>query len=328
MKRGLIGIVIAILISCVSNLAITLEAAETYPVKPIIFIVPTEAGADADVLARPFVQKLSNILGQTIMVVNKPGAGSSIGYREIHGAKPDGYTIGSGYTSLVSNKLQGLSPFDHRDLSIMGTFYSWGPTIVASTKTQRPFKTIEEVLAFAKSRPEEVSIATSGVGQVWWIATMAFQAVTGLTFNILPQPGAAGYAIIQVAGGHTDLAILALASAKPQIEAGNVRLLALITSRRAPEPYNNVPTMKELGYDVAIESTSIVIGPPKLPKDIIDKIAKASEKAVSDPDYQKFAIERTAVPIYLAPDKALQYLNEQRKIYRSIMEKAGILKEK
>ena len=77
-----------------------------------------------DIMSRSFIEKLSPLLGQPIMVVNKPGAGSSIGYREVHGAKPDGYTIGLAATTIVSNKLQGLLPFNHRDLSIMGTFYS------------------------------------------------------------------------------------------------------------------------------------------------------------------------------------------------------------
>ncbi len=328
MKRRSIGILSVLLIFCMSGSANRVEAAETYPVKPVTFIIPFEAGADGDILARQFVKELLPILGQPIMVVNKPGAGSSIGYREVYGAKPDGYTIGSAPTTLVSNKLLGLLPFDHRDLTIMGTFYSLGPTIVASTKTQRPFKTIEEVIAFAKANPEEVSISAAAVGQLWWTATMAFQAATGVKFNVIPQAGAAGFIIVQVAGGHTDLGVIGLAAGKPQIEAGNIRLLAVMTSKRAPEPYHNAPTLKELGYDVDIESTCTLIGPPKMPKDIVDKLAKATEKAVNNPAYQKFLIERTVTPIYLSPDKALQYLNEQRTIYRSVMDKAGILKEK
>jgi tripartite-type tricarboxylate transporter receptor subunit TctC len=303
-------------------------AAETYPAKPISFIVPLEAGADADVLARPFVQKVSDILAKPVIVVNKPGAGSSLGYRQVREAKPDGYTIGSAYTSLVANKLQGLTNFDHRDLTVMGTFYSWGPIIVASTKTQHPYKSLEEVLAYAKSHPEGVSIATGGVGQVWWIATMAFQTATGLKFNILPQPGSAGYSIIQVAGGHADLGVVALASAKPQLEAGNIRLVAVYGSRRLAEPYHNVPCLKELGYDVNIETTSIVIGPPKLPENVVDLLTKTFKAAVDDPEYQKFVMARAARPVFLPPDKAIAYYDEQRTIYRAIMEKAGILKEK
>ncbi|OGP94524.1 MAG: hypothetical protein A2157_08395 [Deltaproteobacteria bacterium RBG_16_47_11] len=305
-----------------------LQAAEKYPVKPITFIVPLEAGSDGDILARPIVQKVSAMLGQPVMIVNKPGAGSSIGYREVHDAKPDGYTIGAAYATIVANKLQGLLPYDHQDFTVIGTYATYIPIIVASTKTKLPFKTMQEVLSFAKSNPGDVSIATSAVGGVWWIGTMAFQAGTGLQFNIIPQAGAGAFAIAQVSGGHTDLAVVALGAAKPQIEAGNVRFLAVYGSKRASKPYDNVPTFKDLGYDIFCESTQTVIAPPKMPKDIAEKLAKAFETAANDPEYVKFVIERNAFSFVTTLDKTVQFLNEQRKVYRSIMEKAGILKEK
>jgi tripartite-type tricarboxylate transporter receptor subunit TctC len=303
------------------------HAAEQYPVKPINFIIPNEAGADADVLARPLCQRVSTILGKPLIIVNKPGAGSSIGFREVFGSKPDGYTIGMGHATIIINKLAGILPYDHNAFTVLGTYATFIPIIVASTKTQRPFKTMEEAISFAKSHPGDVSIATSGVGQSWWVATLAFQGGTGLEFNIIPQPGTGAFAITQAAGGHTDLAVVALAAAKSQIEAGNVRFVAVFGSKKAPG-YENVPTLKELGYDIWWESTQILIGPPKMPKDITEKLVKAFEVAAHDPEYQKFVTERNAFPFYLSPDKAVQFFDEQRKVVRAIMDKAGILKEK
>ena len=303
------------------------HGAEQYPVRPINFIVPNEAGADADVLARPVCQGVSTLLGKPIVIVNKPGGGSSIGMREVHDAKPDGYTIGMSHATILINKLMGSLPYDHAGFTVLGTYATFIPIIVSSTKTQRPFKTMGEVVSFAKSNPGEVSIATSGVGQSWWVATLAFQEGTGLKFNIIPQPGTGAFATAQVAGGHTDLAILALASAKSQLEAGNIRFLAVFGSKKAPG-YEDVPTLKELGYDVNWESTQILIGPPKMPKDVVDKLVKAFEKAAGEPEYKKFVIERNAVPFYLPPDKAIQFFDEQRKVVRGIMDKAGLIKEK
>ena len=327
MKRLFIVMISLLLFLGIFILSSRIQAVEQYPVKPITFIVPLEAGSDGDVLARPIVQKVSAILGQPIMVVNKPGGGSSIGYREIHVAKPDGYTIGWAAATIVSNKLQGILPYDHQDFTVIGTYATYIPIIVASAKTKRPFKTIKEVFEFAKTHPEGISIATSGVGQSWWIATMALVAGTGLQFNIIPQPGAGAFAIAQVAGGHTDLAILALGAAKSQIEAGNVRFLAVFGSKRAPG-YDNVPSLKDVGYDVVWESTQTVIGPPKIPKNITEKLAKTFEKAANDPEYQKIVIESNAIPFVTTLDKTVQFYNEQRKVCRSVMEKAGILKEK
>ena len=303
------------------------EAAESYPTKPINFIVPNEAGADADVLARPLCQRVAAILGKAVIIVNKPGGGSSIGMREVHDAKPDGYTIGMAHATILINKLLGNLPYDHAGFTVLGTYATFIPIIVSSTKTQRPFKTLKEALSFAKANPGEVSIATSGVGQSWWVATLAFQEGTGLKFNIIPQPGTGAFAVAQVAGGHTDLAILALAAAKSQIEGGLVRFLAVFGSKKAPG-YENVPTLKEEGYAVNWESTQILIGPPKMPAAIVAKLASAFENAANEPEYKRFVSERNAVPFYLPPDRAVTFFDEQRKVVRVVMEKAGISKEK
>jgi putative tricarboxylic transport membrane protein len=305
-----------------------IEAAEKYPVKPINFIVAVEAGADGDVICRPIVQRVSQMLGQPLVVVNKPGGGSSIGYREIHVAKPDGYTIGWASATIITNKLQGVSPFDYHDFTQLGTMATYYPIIVASNKTQRPFKTIQEVIAFAKANPDELSMATAGIGQSWWVAAMSFVEGTGLKVNMIPQPGAGAVTVAQVAGGHTDIGVVALGSAKSMIEGGMVRFLATLGSKRAPAPYDNIPTVRELGYDVSWESTNLVMGPPKLPKDITEILTKAFEKAINEPEYVKYVIERNALHTYMPPDQVVKFMDDRRTVVRRIMDKAGILKEK
>ncbi len=305
-----------------------LRAAEKYPLKPITAFIPLEAGSDGDINMRPLMSKASDILGKPIMIVNKPGAACTLSYRELIAAKPDGYTIGSATGTIVANKLQGLMPYDYRDFTVIGIFWTATPIITASTKGKRNFKTIEEVLIYAKLHPGEVSIATGGVGQILWIATMAFQEATGLEFNIIPQEGAGGFAIAQVAGGHTDLGVSFLASAKPQIEAGNLRFLAVLGSRRAPGKFSDIPTLKEVGYAVRIESTNAVLGPPKMPKDIANKLAKAFAAGAQNPQFQQHIINRNSMPFYLPPEQASQHYDLDRKAYRAIMQKTGILKEK
>jgi tripartite-type tricarboxylate transporter receptor subunit TctC len=252
------------------------QSAEKYPSRPINFIIGVEAGGGADIQERPLVAKLSTILGQPVVVVNKPGAGSSISYRALHDAKPDGYTVGVGMGTLVTNKLQGLLPFDFRDYTLFCAHATGVPIVVASTKRQRNFTSIKEVVEFAKANPGAVSIASGAKGQMWWIGAIEFQKLAGVKFNIIPQEGAGGFSIAQVAGGHTDLAVLGLAEAKTQIDAGNVRLLATF-GHRNPFSYPNAPTMKEVGYDVKTCSLITKIGPPNMPKDIVDFLVKAME---------------------------------------------------
>ncbi len=324
---GTVGVVGVLFLFGVFFLEGEVQATERYPAKPINLIIPVEAGGDADVLARPLAQKVSALLGKPVVVVNKPGAASAIGIREVHDAKPDGYTIGIAWAVLIINKLQGILPYDHNDFTILGTYATYTPIIVGSMKTQRPFKTIQEVISFAKSNPGEVSVATTAAGGSFWVAAQAFQASAGLKFNVIPQPGGGAFSIAQVAGGHTDLAVLALGAAKPQIDAGHVRFLAVFGSKRAPG-YENVPSLKDVGLDVRWESTQIVIGPPNMPKDITDKLVKVFEEGAKDSEFQKFVMERNAIPYYLPPNRALQFFNEQREVCRSVMEKAGVLKER
>jgi tripartite-type tricarboxylate transporter receptor subunit TctC len=327
MKRGIAGVVTVLILFSSLSFSVA-EGAERFPVRPITYVVPLEAGAGGDIGARPIVAKASALIGQPIVVVNKPGAGSTIGYREVYSSKPNGYTIGLGTSTLVTNKLQGLLPFDYRDFTLMGTYANWIAVVISSNKTKTPFKTFEELVAQSKARPGEVALAASGVGQFWWIAAMAFMETVGVKFNVIPQEGTGGFTVAQVAGGHADLAIVDLAAAKSQIEAGNVIPLAVFGSKRIPGKLESVRTLKELGYEINVSTTHVVIGPPKMPKDVSDKIAKVFEAAANDPEYQKFLIERNAIPGYMPPDQALRHYDEQRKVYRIVMEKAGILKEK
>lgn len=306
----------------------SLQAAESYPVKPITCIIPIEAGGDADINARPLMEKASAILGKPIIIVNKPGGGHTIGYREVFQAKPDGYTIGIGALTIVMSKLQGLFPYDYRDFTLMGSFTAQYPMIVASTKTQRPFATIQEAFSFAKSHPGEVSWATTSVGGPYWAGALLVAESTGLKFNIIPQAGSGAFVVTQVAGGHCDIGVTGAPSAKPHIDAGNIRPLAVLAGSRLPGQYNYVPTLKENGHDVSINSYISAIGPPKMPKAIVEKLVKTFEIAANSTEYHKFIVSRNDAPHYMGPEKFFIFCDEQRKMYKPTFEKAGLFKEK
>jgi tripartite-type tricarboxylate transporter receptor subunit TctC len=308
-------------------LAPSAHGAEKYPTKPIMLIVGVEAGADGDVLVRPLAERVSKILGQPIVVVNKPGGGSSIAYREIHAARPDGYTIGWGSATIITNKLQGVSPLDYHDFTHLGAYATFFPIVIASTKTKLQFKTIQEAIGYAKANPGKLNMATAGVGQSWWVAAMSLLGGTGMQVNTIPQPGAGALVVTQVAGGHAELGVAALGSAKAMIEAGQVRFLATLGEGRAPAPYDNIPTMRELGYDVSWESTNFLMGPPKMPKAIVATLVAAIEKAAKDPEYVKFAVERNTRWEYIPPEQVVPRFDKRREVVREIMRKAGILKE-
>ena len=305
-----------------------IQAADKYPVKPITIIIPMEVGSDADVLSRPMMQKASAILGKPVVIVNKPGGGQTIGLREIYGAKPDGYTIGLGNVSIILAKMQGLLPYDYHDFTSISLLSASSAIILASTKTNRPFKTFQEVASFAQANPGEVSMLTSATGGPLWLTGVILQENSKLKFNIIPQEGSAGFIVSQLAGGHADIGVTFFPSAKAQIEAGTVRCIAVAGNERYPGKYNNIPLLKEIGYSVSVYSFTSIIGPPKMPEEIVAKLVQTFETVMKDPEIQNHCINRNFFPKFLPVEPFMDFCNKERSIYRPVLERAGILKEK
>jgi tripartite-type tricarboxylate transporter receptor subunit TctC len=130
-----------------------------------------------------------------------------------------------------------------------------------------------------------------------------------------------------VGGGHAELGVAGLGSAKALLDGGQIKFLASLSENRAPPPYDKLPTVKELGYPVSWESTNIIIGPPGLPKEVVERLSKAIEQAAREPDFIKFVEERDARWEYIAPEKVVPALSARREVVKEIMAKAGLLKE-
>ena len=330
MKKLFIAFLSVLLVVCVVNVKNSIEATEKYPTKPIVLIVPLEAGGGLDIVIRPFCEKLGALLGQSVVVVNKPGAGSSIGYRAMHDAKPDGYTLGAAMLTLPANKLQGLLPYDHSDYTHLGATSIPTPLLVASTRSKRTFKTFKEVIEFAKSRPGDISMAAGGKGGGWWNAAKEFEAITGARFNIVLSVGTGASHLAQVSGGHVEVGIVDMAGGKPQVEAGNlIPLATLVPGNRRLSILPNVPCVTEFGYNMRYASLGFIVGPPNMPKEITDILVKAVGIVSKDPEYAKFVEERTgSLSISWSPEETIAHLDKQRDILRDIFDKAGLLKEK
>jgi len=316
-----------LLLICLFSFSSISFSQEKYPSKPITFIMSVEAGADGDVLGRPLMEKVSRILGQPITILNKPGAGSSIGYREIAQAKPDGYTIGWGSATIITNKLQGVSPLDFNSFTHLGGYATFFPILIGSTRSALKFNTVQEAIAYARANPGKVNLATAGVGQSWWVGAQTFLTGTNLSMASIPTTGAGAATALMVGGGHAELGVAGLGSAKALLDGGQVKFLASLSENRAPPPYDKLPTVKELGYPVSWESTNIIIGPSGLPKEVVERLSKAIEQAAREPDFIKFVEERDARWEYIAPEKVVPALSARREVVKEIMAKAGLLKE-
>ncbi|MEW6665306.1 MAG: tripartite tricarboxylate transporter substrate binding protein [Thermodesulfobacteriota bacterium] len=299
-------------------------AQEDYPNKPITFIIPYEAGSGADLLTRPLLERASKILGVPIMVVNKPGASGTIGLKQVLDSKPDGYTLGQ-HSALASNKMQGIFPKNQKDVDMIGVYQYDPATIVCNAG--KPWRSMKDVIEYAKSHPEDVKVATSAKGAIWWLATVTTAHVTKVKFNILPQAGAGGLAATQAAGGHTDLAVAGLPEFKTLIDAGNLRLLAVCGPNRIAGKYNAAPTMKELGWDVNVSATRCILGPKGMPKPVLAKLQKAFGEAAQSKEYKEFLANQNSVSLWQPGAEGVKNWDEQEKTFRPILEQAGLLKE-
>jgi len=315
---------------CIAAAVLTSGAAfaqADYPSRRIVCIVPTEAGSDGDIMARKILDKVSARLGQPILVTNKPGAAGAPGYRELHGAKPDGYTIGLAFPTLYTNKMSGLMPWDQNDFAMIAQHGTFTPVVLTSAKSSHRLKTVQDVVAAGKDKPGELKFALSVVGGSVWAAAVVFQSATKVQFKNVPQEGSGAFVITQLAGGHTDVGVSNLATALSQVEAGNINFVATFGRKRWPGKFGNVPTLAESGYDATWDSPNYFIAPKGTPAAIVEKLSKAIEAEVNAPEFQAAALEIHATPEFRAAADLKTYLDQQQKTAREIMRQAGILKE-
>ena len=155
---------------------------------------------------------------------------------------------------------------------------------------------------------------------------MAFADASGSKLNILPQPGAGGMAATQAAGGHSDLAIAGLPEFKTLIDAGNLRLLAVCGPNRIAGNYNYAPTMKEVGLDVNVSAMRCVVGTKGMPKPVLQRLQQAFGEVAQSKEYKDFLASQNSVSLWLPGDQGVKAWDEQEKIFRPLLQKAGLLK--
>jgi tripartite-type tricarboxylate transporter receptor subunit TctC len=276
-----------ILLAACASLALLFSPqtrAQDYPVKPVRLIVPFAAGGGSDTVARTVGQKLSETLGQPVIVENKPGAGGNIGTDEVAKAAPDGYTLLMGVVGpvAVNPSLFGNLPYDPlRDFSpitqavLVTNMVALHPSI--------PANTVEELIEYGRRNPGKLSSATGGTGTAGHMASELFKSMAKVDMTVLPYKGAAP-AVNDVLGGHVPMTFEALLSTLPHVRAGKLKAIAVTTSRRSkllPE----VPTIAEAGLP-GYEANNWYgfLAPAGTPPPIIDRLNREMVKILNTPD--------------------------------------------
>jgi tripartite-type tricarboxylate transporter receptor subunit TctC len=276
-----------------------------YPNKPITLIVPWAAGGSTDQTARVLARAAEAYLGQPIVVMNRPGASTTIGMAELSKAQPDGYTIGTLSSTAYLVSLQGrqLSFDPIHDFSYISYY---GDNLIGTVVLQdSPFHTLSDLLAFAKANPGKLKFGTGGVGTTQHLTIEALQRDSGVKFVHIPQQGSAASAPALL-GKHVDF-IMETSVWAPFVESKQMRLLAVSTVKRS-EVYPDVPTYSELGYK-SLRSVQAIIAPKGLPEDIRAKLESAFRKALSDKTFQE-TMRKLAMQVIDLPGAEVKKLVE------------------
>jgi tripartite-type tricarboxylate transporter receptor subunit TctC len=270
---------------CASLIAIPALAAEPWPTRPVRLVVPFSAAGTADLLARLVAERLGASLGQPFVIENRPGAGGIIGQEQVARAAPDGYTLViSSLGSFVINPVFTPVPFDpFKDFTHIA--YLGGQPVVLMANKDLPYKSLGELVAYAKAHPGAVSYATISVGSQTQLLNELFQRKAGIKMNHVPYRGA-GQIATDVLGGHLATGLVSLAVGGEQIKAGTARGFAISTEERLPA-YPDLPTYKEQGYTDLVASTWFALsGPANLPREIVARLNAEVVKTLYAPDVQ------------------------------------------
>ena len=268
------------------------QAQTNYPNKPITVVVPYGAGGSADSRSRQLAQKMSLILKQPFVVDNKPGAGGNIGTEFVAKAPPDGYTIGMGnFAPLAVNKaLFGTLRYDpETDLSPI-ILIEKGPLILVVNPNSQ-YKSIQDIVTAAKTKPGTLTFSSGGIGGSHQLSAELFMQNAGIQMIHVPYKSGSA-ALTDLMAGNVDMMFDQMYSAVPSIRADKLRPIAITSKKRSPL-FPNVPSFAELGYPkVEVLNWQGFIAPAGTPKPIIDKLNKAANEALKDPQLRELMLSQ------------------------------------
>jgi len=296
--------------------------AQEYPNKPIRLVAPFSPGGATDVLARIVGQKLSERLGQPVVVENRVGAGGNIGAEQVAKAPPDGYVLlMGGVPHAIGMSLYTKLGYDlAKDLTAVGGVASFPSVLVLHPSL--PAKSVKDLIALARARPGQLNFGSAGNGSPNHLALELFDTMAGVKMTHIPYKGA-GQVVGDLLAGQLQLASMGLPVAIPHVQAGKLRAIALTGSARSPL-LRGIPTVAEAGlpgFDVT--SWYGVFGPAQLPPGITARLNSEIGGAITAPDLTERLTALGAEPAVTAPAAFAQYVREEIVKWAKIVRESG-----
>ena len=295
--------------------------AQDYPNRPIRLIVPYAAGQGADLVARKLAPKVGEILGQPLVIENRPGAGGNIGSDAVAKAKPDGYTLGLGTsaTHAANQYLYSSMPYDAAtDFTPIVPIVSYG--MILAVHASSPLKSLADVVAQAKAKPNGLEAALPSTTSRLVLET--FHTAAGVDIVPVPYVGTP-QAITDAVSGRVALLIDTSSALLGQIRAGTLRPLAIATEKRM-EAYPDVPTFAESGFEVVVPPMNGFFGPRNLPADVVRTVNAAVNKAFADRELRESFVKEGAQPLGGTPEDLDRGMRVERTKWEPVVKATGL----
>jgi tripartite-type tricarboxylate transporter receptor subunit TctC len=298
------------------------DAFAAYPERTIRIVVPFAPGGGTDVIARTLAQEMARDLGATIIIENKPGAGTIIGTQTVATSEPDGYTLLMGtFANVVNPSLNAKLPYDpHKDFAAVALIARSFNIVVVNPASA--IKSIADLIAAAKSDPNKLSYGTYGTGTSAHLAGELFKNMAKVNLTTVPYTGAAP-AITDLLGGQIQVMFTTVASAASLIAAGQLRALAVTSAERSPA-FPQLPTVAEGVPGYAAESWYGLYAPAKTPDDIIDRLNKSAAKAVQSEAFKRLGVNEGLVMVASPPAELDRYVRGEEERWRKVIHDANI----
>jgi tripartite-type tricarboxylate transporter receptor subunit TctC len=309
--------------AAVAMIAAACDAQQQYPAgKPIEMTVMFGAGSAADVTARELAKGMEKTLGAPVPVVNRTGGGGAIGYSHVQQQKPDGYSIIWNSNSISTTYHSGITAFDYKAFDAVARVSVETPAI--AVRNDAPWKSLKELIDFAKANPGKVRIGNSGTGShTHFVAGALFGANEAKITNV---PFTEGQAVVNLLGSRIEGIVQLPAAIVPHVKSGDLRVLAVLGEKRDPV-FPDVPTAKEMGYTVALDMWRGIAVPTGTPKAVIAKLQDAIKASVESQSFKVAGKTIGFVPAYLpAQDFSKLIANDDVKLAQ-LMDELGLKKK-
>jgi len=303
-------------------------AQDAYPSRAITMIVPFPPGGVADITGRPTAAAMEKILKQPVVIANRPGAGGAVGNAAVANAKPDGYTILMALSSITvipaADALFDRKPAYSLDQFMPIALISADPTLLA-VHPSLPVKSLKELVALARSRPGQMSFSSSGIYGALHMPMEMFLHAAKLKMRHVPTTGG-GPAITALLGGHVEMTVGGPAAISGHVKAGKMRPIVGWGAKRH-EAYPEIPTFKELGYDIEYYIWAGMFAPRGTPEPVMKVLRDAARKTVEDPDFRRTMANVNSPIQYMdAPDFA-KYWEADGKRLAALVKVVGKVEE-